>query len=423
MITEAARDGDAFALEQLAELGSWLGEGIASLTAVLDPAVVAIGGGVSEAGDLLLDPVRAAFAGQPARPRAPAARRDPPGRARQPGRHDRRRRPGPAVSRWRWHRGRRRRHQGARRGRHVQRAAGRAPRAGPTPGRRVAATGRRGRARPTRSSTSRAAAASTAVGIAAAGFVDAAGARVMFAPHLPWRGEEVRARLAGALGHAVLLDNDATCAAHAEVDVRRGARRRRRGRRDPGHRHRRRASCSTAGCSAGPTAWPASSATCRSCPTGAPCECGGRGCWEQYSSGNALVRDARARLGDEPTVLADLCDGDPARLTGPMVTAAAADGDLVAPGGVHPGRRLARGRAGQPGGRASTPTSWSSAAACPRPVTGCWSPPATRWHGRWSASAHRIVPPVLRAALGPEAGADRRRRPGAHDREADRPAG
>ena len=41
-----------------AELGRWLGEGIASLAAVLDPAVVVIGGGVSEAGDLLLDPIR-----------------------------------------------------------------------------------------------------------------------------------------------------------------------------------------------------------------------------------------------------------------------------------------------------------------------------------------------------------------------------
>ncbi len=64
LITEAARDGDAFAVEQLASLGRWLGEGIASLTAVLDPAVVVIGGGVSAADELLLDPVRQAFAGQ-----------------------------------------------------------------------------------------------------------------------------------------------------------------------------------------------------------------------------------------------------------------------------------------------------------------------------------------------------------------------
>lgn len=64
LITEAARAGDPFAVEQLAELGKWLGEGIASLTAILDPAVVVIGGGVSEAGELLLAPTRAAFAAQ-----------------------------------------------------------------------------------------------------------------------------------------------------------------------------------------------------------------------------------------------------------------------------------------------------------------------------------------------------------------------
>lgn len=64
LITEAARSGDPFAVEQLAELGKWLGEGIASLTAILDPAVVVIGGGVSEAGELLLAPTRAAFAAQ-----------------------------------------------------------------------------------------------------------------------------------------------------------------------------------------------------------------------------------------------------------------------------------------------------------------------------------------------------------------------
>ena len=64
LITQAARDGDPFAVHQLAELGRWLGEGIASLTEVLDPEVVVVGGGVSEAGDLLLGPVREAFAGQ-----------------------------------------------------------------------------------------------------------------------------------------------------------------------------------------------------------------------------------------------------------------------------------------------------------------------------------------------------------------------
>ena len=61
LITEAARAGDAFAIERLGDLGTWLGEGIASLAAVLDPAMVAIGGGVSEADELLLDPLRESF--------------------------------------------------------------------------------------------------------------------------------------------------------------------------------------------------------------------------------------------------------------------------------------------------------------------------------------------------------------------------
>jgi glucokinase len=61
LVTELALAGDPFSVDVLAELGRWLGEGIASLTAVLDPAVVVIGGGVSSAGELLLQPTRRAF--------------------------------------------------------------------------------------------------------------------------------------------------------------------------------------------------------------------------------------------------------------------------------------------------------------------------------------------------------------------------
>jgi glucokinase len=64
MVTACAQGGDPFAIEQLTTIGTWLGEGIASLAAVLDPAVIVIGGGVSAAGDLLLDPIRTAFAHQ-----------------------------------------------------------------------------------------------------------------------------------------------------------------------------------------------------------------------------------------------------------------------------------------------------------------------------------------------------------------------
>ncbi|WP_370287561.1 ROK family glucokinase [Nocardioides sp.] len=61
LITTAAHDGDAFAVAALAALGDALGQGVASLAAVLDPGVVVVGGGVSDAGDLLLGPLREAF--------------------------------------------------------------------------------------------------------------------------------------------------------------------------------------------------------------------------------------------------------------------------------------------------------------------------------------------------------------------------
>ena len=61
MITDLARQGDPMCVDLLRDLGQWLGEGIATLAAVLDPSVIAIGGGVADAGDLLLGPVRRAF--------------------------------------------------------------------------------------------------------------------------------------------------------------------------------------------------------------------------------------------------------------------------------------------------------------------------------------------------------------------------
>ena len=62
-VTNAARAGDPVALEAFKRIGTWLGTGLADLAALLDPTMFVIGGGVSEAGDLLLEPARAAFAG------------------------------------------------------------------------------------------------------------------------------------------------------------------------------------------------------------------------------------------------------------------------------------------------------------------------------------------------------------------------
>ncbi len=61
-VTEAARAGDPIAVEAFAIVGTWLGRGLADLAAVLDPEVFVIGGGVSDAGDLLLASARQTLA-------------------------------------------------------------------------------------------------------------------------------------------------------------------------------------------------------------------------------------------------------------------------------------------------------------------------------------------------------------------------
>jgi glucokinase len=61
-VTEAALGGDPLSIELLADLGRWIGEGCAQMSAVLDPEIFVVGGGVIEAGDLILEPARAAFA-------------------------------------------------------------------------------------------------------------------------------------------------------------------------------------------------------------------------------------------------------------------------------------------------------------------------------------------------------------------------
>ncbi|WP_213450709.1 ROK family glucokinase [Rhizomonospora bruguierae] len=61
MVTVAAHAGDEVAREAFATLGRWLGVGLADLVQVLDPQVLVVGGGVVDAGDLLLAPARAAY--------------------------------------------------------------------------------------------------------------------------------------------------------------------------------------------------------------------------------------------------------------------------------------------------------------------------------------------------------------------------
>lgn len=58
LVTELAQAGEDEAIRLFERLAEPLGMGIASLVAVLDPTVVVLGGGVSEAGELLLGPTR-----------------------------------------------------------------------------------------------------------------------------------------------------------------------------------------------------------------------------------------------------------------------------------------------------------------------------------------------------------------------------
>jgi glucokinase len=61
-ITKAAAEGDPAAIRCFQVVGTWLGQGLADLAAILDPGCFVVGGGVSAAGDLLLDPARAELA-------------------------------------------------------------------------------------------------------------------------------------------------------------------------------------------------------------------------------------------------------------------------------------------------------------------------------------------------------------------------
>jgi glucokinase len=171
-----------------------------------------------------------------------------------------------------------------------------------------------------------------AVGIGAAGFVDASRSRVMFAPHLNWRNEPLRDEVAGRVRLPVVVDNDANAAAHAESRFGAGA----------GHRL---VLCITLGTGIGgalvidqrvfrgSNGMAGEFGHMQVVPDGHRCPCGNRGCWEQYASGNALVRDARELVeADSPVAhrLRQIVQGDASRLTGPQVTRAALDGDPLA---------------------------------------------------------------------------------------------
>jgi glucokinase len=240
------------------------------------------------------------------------------------------------------------------------------------------------------------------VGVAAAGFVDATGERVQFAPHLPWLDEPVRRRLEDRWAVPVVLENDATATAHAEsvFGAARGA---------------GSAVVVTMGTGIGGglvlggrvhrglNGMAGEFGHMQMVPGGLGCECGGRGCWEQYASGSALVRNAREGMASQPTMLVERCAGNPMMLTGPMVTEAAEAGDLLA--------REAFARVGEWLGvgianlvAAFDPESVVVGGGVSAAGDRLLEPARQSLARSLVGAGHRDIPPVVVAKLGPEAG-------------------
>lgn len=172
-----------------------------------------------------------------------------------------------------------------------------------------------------------------AVGIGAAGWIDASRSTVLFAPNLAWRDEPLRAYVQEAVKVPVVVENDANVAAWAEF------------------RYGAAADADdsmvlfTVGTGIGggivlggqllrgAHGIAAETGHMLAVPDGQLCGCGRLGCLEQYASGNALVRFARhAAIGtpDRAKLLLEKASGDPDLITGMMVTDAARAGDEVA---------------------------------------------------------------------------------------------
>ncbi|MDF2092372.1 MULTISPECIES: ROK family glucokinase [unclassified Knoellia] len=170
------------------------------------------------------------------------------------------------------------------------------------------------------------------VGVACAGFVNRTGSHVLFAPNLAWRDEPLKQRLEALVRYPVTIENDANAAAWGEFRF--GA-----------AREADDMVLITIGTGVGGGIVSDSKLLrgaygiggelghMRVVPGGIRCGCGNRGCWEQYGSGNALLREARELVASgtpHGAALADACGGDPAALRGRDVTEVAQGGDPAA---------------------------------------------------------------------------------------------
>lgn len=169
------------------------------------------------------------------------------------------------------------------------------------------------------------------VGIGVAGFVDAAGVEVVFAANLGWRNVRIGDEVAELIAMPVIVENDANAGAWGEA-------------RFGGGRGLDNLVVVTVGTGIGggiifdgelfrgKFGMGGEIGHFRLVPDGRRCGCGNRGCWEQYASGRALVREARELVGVSPRTPGGLLDraGTTEGIQGPLISQAAQEGDELA---------------------------------------------------------------------------------------------
>ncbi len=241
------------------------------------------------------------------------------------------------------------------------------------------------------------------VGIGAAGWMDPTNSTVLFSPHLAWRNEPLRSNLEKLLRRRVTVVNDADAAAWAEWRFGAG-------------RDESRLVCVTLGTGIGGAmimggrlergrhgvAGEFGHQIIQ--PQGHRCECGNRGCWEQYASGNALGREARElAAARSPVAQALISAAGGTEITGALVTRLAMEGDptsreLVDDVGQWLGLGLANLAAALDPGTFVIGGGLSAAGEL-------LLEPARRAFGRnLTGRGFRPAARIERAALGPEAG-------------------
>jgi glucokinase len=243
-----------------------------------------------------------------------------------------------------------------------------------------------------------------AIGIGAAGLVEAGTGRLTFAPNLAWRNAPLVEYMWDAVGLPTVADNDNNVAAWGEYRLGAG---------------RGRSLLLFVGVGTGigggivmhgslfrgAHGFAAEIGHIIVEPDGPVCGCGNHGCWEQVASGHAITRAGREAARQHPqSMIARRCDGDPARVTGRLVTECARAGDPVARGILaQVGRRLGEGIAGLVNVLDPDVVAVGGGAAEAGDLL--LAPARTAFTAAVEAAAHRPDVPIVAASLGADAGA------------------